>query len=71
MEKRPEKIIPWRRHNLRLDVAVRKEKSPCRHAEKVVDGVVVALIFNRAAMEKTDPPYHLVVAGEEEEKINP
>ena len=42
MEKRPEKIIPWRRHNLRLDVAVRKEKSPCRHAEKVVDVVVVA-----------------------------
>jgi len=57
MEKRSEKIIPWRRHHLRLDVAVRKEKSPCRRADEVVDAVVVALIFKSAAMEKTIPPY--------------
>jgi hypothetical protein len=35
-----------------------------------VNAVVVARIFNRATMEKTIPPYHLTVAGEEEEKIN-
>ena len=50
-------------------VAVRKEKYPYRHAEEVVDAIVVALIFNRAAMEKTNPPYPLAVAGEDE--INP
>ena len=50
-EKKPEKIIPWQRYHLRLDVAVRKEKSPCRRADEVVDAVVVALIFNRAAGE--------------------
>ena len=67
-KKRPEKIILWRRHHLRLDVTVRKEKSPCHHAEKVVDTVVVALIFNRAVVEKTNPPCLLAVA---EEEINP
>jgi len=68
-EKRPEKIILWRRHHLRLDVTIRKEKSTCRHAEEVVDTVAVALIFNRAAIEKTNPPYLLAVA-EEEKEIN-
>jgi len=32
------------------------------------DAVVVALIFNRATMEKTIPPYPIAIAGEE---INP
>jgi len=41
--------------------------SPCR---EVVDAVVVTLIFNIAAMEKTIPPFSFAVAGEEEE-INP
>ena len=68
-EKRPEKIILWRRHHLRLDVAVRKEKSPCRHANEVADAVVVVLIFNRATIEKMIPPCPLAVAREEE--INP
>jgi hypothetical protein len=31
--------------------------SPCRHAGEVVDAVVVALIFNKAVMEKMIPPY--------------
>ena len=70
MEKRTKKIIPWRRHHLRLDVAVRKDNSPCRHADEVADAIVVALIFNRLAMEKTVPPYPLAVAGKEEEEIN-
>jgi hypothetical protein len=56
-------------HHLHLDVAVRKEKSSCRHADEVADAVVV-LIFNSATMEKTIPPCPLVVAGEEEKKIN-
>ena len=33
--------------------------------------VVVALIFNRAVMEKTIPPCPLAVVGEEEQEINP
>jgi hypothetical protein len=52
-EERSEKIIPWRRHHLRLTDAD------------------VALIFNRATMDKMNPPYPLVVTGEEEEEINP
>ena len=70
-EKRLDKIILWCRHHLRLDVATRKERSLCRHAGEVVDAIVVALIFNRAAMEKTNPSCPLAVAGEEEEEINP
>ena len=38
-------------------------------SNEVADAVVVALIFSRAAMEKTIPPCPLAVAGEEE--INP
>jgi len=45
-------------------------KSPCRQADEIVDADV-ALIFNRAAMEKTNPSCPLAVAGEEEEEINP
>jgi len=56
-EKRPEKNILWRRHHLRLDAAVRKQKSPCRHVDEDADAEVVALIFNRAAIEKTIPPF--------------
>jgi hypothetical protein len=70
MEKRPEKIIPWQRHHLRIDVAVRKPKSLCRQGEEVVD-TIVALIFHRAAMEKTNPPCPIAVAGEEEKEISP
>ena len=70
MEKRLEKIIPWRRHHLHLDVAIRKEKSPYRRTDEDADAVVVTLIFNRATMEKTIPPCSLAIAGEEEE-INP
>jgi predicted RNase H-like nuclease len=62
-------MIPWCRYHLRLDVTVRKENSPCRHAEEVIDTVVVALIFNRATMEKTNSPCPLAVAREKE--INP
>ena len=62
------KIILRRRHHFYLDVAVWKEKSPCRHVGEVVDAVVVALIFNIAAMEKMIPPCPLAVAGEEEEE---
>ena len=69
IEKRPEKIIPWQRHYLRLDAAVRKQKSPCRHVDEDADAEVVVLIFNRAAMEKTISPCFLAVVGEEE--INP
>ena len=65
-EKRPEKIIPWRRHHLRLDAAVRKQKSLCRHVDENADAEVVALIFNGAVMEKTIPPF--TVAGEEEKE---
>jgi len=27
------------------------------HAEEVVDVIVITLVFNRDAMEKTNPPY--------------
>ena len=67
MDKRSEKIITWRRHHLGLDITIQKEKSPCRHADEVVDVVVVVLIFNRAAMEKIISPFPFTVAGEEEE----
>ena len=66
MKKRSEKIIPRRRYHLRLDVAVRKEKSPYRRADEVVEVVVVALIFKSVDMEKTILPYPCAVAGEEE-----
>jgi hypothetical protein len=64
-EKKPEKIIPWRRHHLRLDVVVWKQKSPCRHVDEDADTDVVALIFNGATMEKTIPPFPFTVAEEE------
>jgi hypothetical protein len=71
MKKRPKKIIPWRRHHLRFDVTIWKAKSPCRQAEEVeVVDAVVALIFHRAAMKKTNPPCPLAIAGEKEEEIN-
>jgi hypothetical protein len=68
--KRSEKIISWRQHHLRLDVVIRKEMSPCRHAGEVADAVVVALIFNIVAMEKTIPPFPSPSA-ERREQINP
>jgi hypothetical protein len=46
------------------DVTVRKEKSPCHHADEFADVVVVALIFNRAVMEKTILHCPLTVTGE-------
>jgi hypothetical protein len=67
-KKRPEKIIPWRRHHLRLDATVRKQKSPCRHVDEDVDADVVALIFNGAAMEKTIPPFSFTVDRDEEKE---
>jgi hypothetical protein len=67
-EKRPEKIIPWQRHHLRLDAAVRKQKSPCHHVDEDADTNVVALIFNGAAMEKTIPPFPFTVVRDEEKK---
>jgi len=39
------------------NVAVRKNKSSCCHAEEIIDVIVITLIFNRGAMEKTNPPY--------------
>ena len=69
MEKRLEKIISWRRHYLRLDAAVRKQKSPCCHIDEDVDAEVVVLIFNEAAMEKLIPPLSTVVVGEEKIKL--
>jgi hypothetical protein len=68
-EKKPEKIITWRRHHLPLDVAIRKQKSSCRHVEEDADAKVVTLIFNGAVMEKTIPPFPFTVAGEENEEI--
>jgi hypothetical protein len=68
-DKRLEKIIPWWQHHLRLDAAVRKQKSPCRHVEEDADAEVVALIFNGAAMEKTISPLSFTITGEEKEKI--
>ena len=68
-ETRLEKIIPWRRHHLCLDAAVRKQKSPCRHIDEDADAEVVVLIFNGAAIEKPIPPLSFTVAGEEKEKI--
>jgi hypothetical protein len=67
-EKRPEKIIPWRRHHLRLDAAVRKQKSPCGHVDEDADANVVALIFNGAAMEKMNPPFPFTVARNKEKE---
>ena len=69
--KRPNKIIPRRQHHFCLDVTVRKPNSPYRHAEKVVDAIVAALIFIRDAMEKLNPPYLLVVTRKEEENNSP
>jgi hypothetical protein len=69
MEKRPEKIIPWRQHHLQLDVAIRKERSSCRQAGEVASAVVVVLIFSRGATEKTIPSFAFTVI-EEEEEIN-
>ena len=71
MENRPEKINPWRRHHLLLDVTVQKEKFSCHHSEEVVDATVVTLIFNSDAMEKTNPACSLAITGEEDEEINP
>jgi hypothetical protein len=67
-EKRPEKIIPRRRHHLCLDATVRKQKSPCRHVDEDADVDVVALIFNGAAMEKAIPPFSFTVDRDEEKK---
>jgi hypothetical protein len=44
--------------------------SSCPHAEEVVGAAVVALIFIRAAMEKSKPSYSLAIIGKEEEEIN-
>jgi hypothetical protein len=73
--------IDWRKlfygnDIISVDALIRTTKSPCRHAEEDVDAVVINLIFNRTAMEKTNPPCPLTVAGkeeeeEEEEEINP
>jgi hypothetical protein len=51
-------------------VAVRKEKSPCHRAEEVVNVIVIALIFNGAAMEKTNPACSLAITEEEDKEIN-
>jgi hypothetical protein len=64
--KRPEKIIPWQQHHLRLGVTVPKPNSLCRHAD---EAVVVALMFITVAMEKPNLLY-LPVVAEEEEKTN-
>jgi hypothetical protein len=65
--RRDRKNIPWWRHHLRLDVIVRKERSPSRHAGEVADTVVVIVILNRAAMEKTISPFSFAFARDEEE----
>jgi hypothetical protein len=67
-EKRPEKIIPWRRHHLRLDATVQKQKSPCRHVDENADADVVALIFNGAAMEKTIARFSFTVDRDKEKE---
>jgi hypothetical protein len=67
-EKRPEKIIPWWRHHLRLDAVVWKQKSLRRHVNEDADANVVALIFNGAAMEKTISLFPFTVARDEEKK---
>jgi hypothetical protein len=68
-EKRSEKIISWWRHHLRLDAAVRKQKSPYRHVDEDADTEVITLIFNAAPIEKTIPPFPFTVVGEEEIKL--
>jgi hypothetical protein len=68
-EKKLEKIILWRRHHLRLDAAVRKQKSSCRHVKEDADAKVIILIFNGAVMEKTIPLFPFIVAEEEEKEI--
>jgi hypothetical protein len=68
MEKRPEKIITWRRHHLRLDASVWKQKSPCRHVDEDADADVVALIFNGAAIEKMIPPFSFTIDRDEEKE---
>jgi hypothetical protein len=64
-EKRLEKIISWRRHHLRLDAAVRKQRSPCRHVNEDADAEVAVFIFNGAVI----PPLSFIIAGEKKEKI--
>jgi hypothetical protein len=50
-----------------LSVAIRKPNSPCRRPKKVVDDVDAAVTsFIEVVMERPKPPYHIVVAGEEE-----
>ena len=80
MEKRPEKI---NHHDNRRKLfygsntisvisvlmSPSEKKSLCHQIDEDADAVVVACIFNGAAMKKTVSPYHLIVAGEEE-KIN-
>jgi hypothetical protein len=54
---------------LRLDVTIRKPKSPYRDSKKVVD-IDATATFIGAAMEKTNPPYLFTIAGEEKEETN-
>jgi hypothetical protein len=67
-EKRPEKIIPWRRHHLLLDATVQKQKSLCRHVDEDADADVVTLIFNGAAMEKMILPFSFTIDRDEKKK---
>lgn len=51
-----------------LDVAAQKTKSSCHHSKEVYEVIVITLIFNTAAMEKSYPPCPFAVTGEEEEE---
>lgn len=50
-----------------LDVAAQKTKSSCHHSKEVDEAIVITLIFNTAAMEKSYPPCPFAITGEEEE----
>jgi hypothetical protein len=52
-----------------LDVIVRKAKSPYCQDDEIGDAII-ALIFNKVTVEKTNPTCPPAVTREEEEEIN-
>lgn len=69
-EKRAENYPQWQYHP-RPDVIIRKPNSPCRHAKKVVEAVIVATIFIGVAMKGPNPLCLLAIARKEKQKTNP
>jgi hypothetical protein len=48
------------------DVAVQKPNSPYHHANEVDDVITTIIIFIETDIERPNPPFLLVVVGEEE-----